>query len=475
MGRRVRAESPPADLGATATDASPPTVSLVTSPADDLDIGSTAFFLAEAPGHSHSVGTFLLLEGDADVFALAAALDAGIAATPRFRSRVVDRGGPVRHRWAWHADPAGEPTKVVDLGHFDPARGLLGIVDHLYDRGRRERRLRCEHPVRATVATAGRDHTVVLLERHHAAADATTTYLFLRDVLAYYHRTLTGEIPAWVDVPAIHAAVTGDVRTGAPVLETIHSLVRQRRHPRGEITDLAGTGCDDACQLVGRATVDDAATTTDLRQRARRLDASVTDLLVAATMRAVQEWNDRRGAPAGRQRHDLPVAQQSHGRHRRANQLSLISVSCEAADLDDRDALVRSVARQRRDLLERGVDITSAQMAETLSPLAWVQPSWRRRFDAEPWRPTSVVTNPGVFWPEVVDGHPTGATALTETGGLSVTDTLTVLNSGAAPALRVTTFRGRLRLDVANNQEEMTQAEVSAFAELVRDELLAFL
>lgn len=416
----------------------------------------------------------VLLEGRCDTDALVDATAAQFEATPLFRSRVVDDGGPILHRWAWCPDPRATPPRVLDLRAIPDCDDLSSVVDHVYDRGRLARDLRREHPARATIATLRGDLTALALERHHAAADATTTYRFLRDLLARYHRTTTGSDASWTGIPAIHSVAESSPPDAASGLDLVrHMLTLQKNYPLDDVAGIAGTPGAEGPQITVRAPVVDGATTMDLRRRARSCGSSMTDLAVAAAMRAIHAWNTGHDTSSLVQRVHLPVNQRGRSGDEDPNALSLIAVGCRRDDVEDREELLRSVTRQRLDALDDGIDLALARLGKRLMPLAGLDlPQRDRRGPLS--RATCTVTNPGILWPETAHGRLTGETALTGVGGLEVVDTMTVFD-GDTGSLRLTTFRGLLRLDVAANAAVMNSAEVAALGEMIHGELLGFL
>ncbi|MEQ8719056.1 MAG: hypothetical protein RIE08_15715 [Acidimicrobiales bacterium] len=448
-------------------------------PLTRLGLASTAFFRSERAGSSHSILTMVLLEGPCDIDALRDAIAAQLDATPLLRSRVVNDGGPIWKRWAWCADAQPVAPRVTDLRAIPGCDDLAGVVDHIYDRGRRARNLSLEQPARVTVALLDDDRTVLALERHHAAADATVTYGFVRDALARYHRSATGTDPSWADIPVIHSRAGPSPRAAASRADLVrYSRVLQQTYPGEDVAFFAGTPSPHGEQITVRAPRIDLDTTSALRRRARAADGStITDLAVVAAMRALHAWNSEKGASALVQRHSLPVAQRQASSTTEPNALSLITVGCRSDELAERAELLLSVSRQRADALGAGIDIALARVLGRLTPLSGLDLCARLAgltAESAGRAVSCITTNPGILWPETVDGRLTGDSALTEVGDLRVMDTLSIFN-GLGGSLRLTTFRSELRLDFAANTEIMSRQEATEISQLIHGELLGFL
>jgi hypothetical protein len=230
-----------------------------------------------------------------------------------------------------------------------------------------------------------------------------------------------------------------------------------------------------------RRTVADPKLLAALRGRARREGGTLTDLFVAGSMKALEEWNGARGTVPAAMMHALAVNQRRRAVSEgfQGNPMSMVTVPSREADRRTPDAALAHAVRTRAGKLAAGHDVALIRLAEAIrGPMSYVPPRVRgeltRRFVV---RPLSLfITNPGILWPVVADGRVTGGMAITNVGGAEVTGFhLSVGGTEANPlAMILTTFRGALHVDCTVGRHRLTESEARGYLDVVLRRVAGF-
>lgn len=451
---------------------------------DEADAGlddlSADLIRGESGATSLATLTNLTLAGDADIDALVECFVELQAERPETRSLLVEKARG--SGWSWKAEPEPKAPLVVDLSGTDATSGADSVViDAVYDRGRRPRDLTCERPFRASIVTLSGDRLVLAFETHHALGDAAYVLGMIADLLARYHRRVEGIPAPWSAVAPSHNVMSASAPRIASRLELVRYLRRiEAEFPGSRTAAVAGERSDQPAQVLGQATIDDREVTGLLRARARAAGATLTDLMTASAMVAVCEWNEERAADAEVQRFGLAVSRRTAEDSRHGNRLSGLLVGCTRDEIADPSRLVVSLARQRRSAHDAGIDLRLMTMARRLKAVSRHFPGGRFplvKADGVRSRLTMTLSNPGIMWPEVVDGRPTGSTAIDHAGGLRLVGHAALIGVGSAlrPALIVATLDGRLMISVVSDQLIHRESEAGELAEAIRANTLALL
>lgn len=201
-------------------------------------------------------------------------------------------------------------------------------------------------------------------------------------------------------------------------------------------------------------------------------------------MVAIAEWNEEQGEPARVQRHGIAV--NTRGRTPEAsldeggNQLSQIIVGATPTDIANPEQLLLHIADQRRSMLDEGIDVLN---------LRWVR-GWLKAMSVVPIRQrlplvnassaadqTLLVTNAGIYRPEMAGGKPTGAAIQWDLGDLREGALTGWSNTPPTNpnALMVARYHNGLITTLGGNQARTTQDELERVHELMIERLLSFI
>jgi hypothetical protein len=445
-----------------------------------LDASSEALLVWERDGLTQTnYGAFSLC-GPCDVDALKRAVCEAQAGYPRFRANLVPcRRGPWTV-WGWRVRPEPIALEVRDLTSLAEAPAdmeswiqaeMAPLVEHVQD-------LQACCPVRIFLFCFPGERHVMLLLFHHCAADGGAFYSFFADVFRIYHRLVTGREPAWAGVEAMHAQA-GAVQPIAPISggrmlrETLTECLKyppwRAAHPTSQPAAKPG-------RKIVRHVIDDCALQQAWRDRARRDGGSLSDLFIAASKCALEEFNAARGGDHEIMVHGLAVNQRlRRTREETAGQgvpLGAISVASNSADRRDPESLLRRVIAERKRKMAGGHDYWLSWFGRQLIgmsralPLGVRWPALRPFFDI---RISFMVTNLGVVWPRMENGRPTGETSIREAGRMQLVDLHnsvgTSQKNGGTLILR--TFLDRLYLVFPFDRHKIADADAEEFARLV--------
>lgn len=447
-----------------------------------LDVISTA--MARTRWMSNFLG--FVLEGPCDTAALCSAVQEVLVERPVMRSRLVETGGPLLSRMRWRPLEV-PPVEVVDLTWLDDVGPDHDhVVDAIYDRSG-ELDLRVDPPIEIRVVHLRGGRTMLAMMGHHAVADGQAIIGFTGEVLARYHRRITGSEPPWSEAVSIHSRSVhdrADVRTAEPAsrLGLARSLRRTfDTYPAGRMLRVTGTPSPEPARISTAFDTCDVETTARLRRRARSLDATMTDLLVAGALRAVVAWNDGGRDSGDVVRVALAVSLAAAIGGSGSNELSSVLVGASLDEIAEPDELVRSLAAQRTAAIGANLHLatyrlaTSMERVRSVTPLRHLTRALERSVRTSRLGASLLFSNVGILWPEVVDGRPTGRSVLREAGGMRLCDVVFVSNVGVGGGLLLTamTFDGTVRVTVAGNAARISSDELRRFASTAQSEVLA--
>jgi hypothetical protein len=450
-----------------------------------LDPQSESILNWERPGFSQTDFVGFTLRGRIDADAMRAAVVAVQETRPHFHARLAALRSGLRHAWVWRLCGAPVGLDVTDVPDAPPDVDAF-LHERLRDETNRVKDLACEPPVAFRLFRFPGDVAAIVLSFHHVAADGAGVWECFRDLLAAYHVRVTGETPPWAAVPAFHSLLgeTTSVET-PPLREFVRRMRAERKaFPNREIAQVMGTarrtGNGAPGRLMIRRTVDDPNLLAALRARARREGGTLTDLFVAGSMKALEEWNGARGKVPTAMVHALAVNQRRRtkaGGGFQGNPMSMVTVPSREGDRRTPDAALAHAVKTRAGKLAAGHDVALIRLAESMrAPMSYIPPRARGALTRSlVVRPLSLfITNPGILWPVVVGGRPTGETAITRIGGADVVGAevaafhLSVGGTEANPlAMILTTFRGTLHVDCTVGRHRLREDEARGYLDLV--------
>lgn len=438
---------------------------------NDVPLDPTSRYFLDQQHHSFEM---FILEGDCDVGALVDAATRSLEDEPTFNARLVTTTSLLTTTLSLRPEGTPYPVAVVDMTDLtDTGTDYDAVVEKIFDDRIRPRG---DHrPMKITVVELPGNRTMIAFEYQHVLADGTKFFAFVRTVLARYHRAVTGAEPDWAESETLHSQL--DVASRVPPASRRDFIAYAREYARTYPVDrtafLAGTPSTPVRQVSARTLLAEAETVRLLRDRARTEDASLGDLVNAATMIAAREWNAARGRPVDVLRGAVTVAVHRDRAEGTANALSGVPIGALEPDLDDHVALMRSLAAQRKSAIGRGIDqrfatlIERLQTARSIRGVGLLKHLVGSRFGG-PSTDTFHFSNPGVIWPEIVDGRLSGRSAITEVGAARIADVASRY-AMASPCIGVAmaTIADQAQLRVYATTESMTTTEARAFGELV--------
>lgn len=230
----------------------------------------------------HNVPTGLVLQGRLDESVLLAALDALVARHEPLRTRVFQRDG----RWLQEVLTHGSwQVRRIDLRFEDPAHRGERLQALVKEERTHSFHLAAEPPVRGVLVRTAEDEHVLVLVMHHLVTDNWSYGVLVQELTELYSAGVLGRAPT---LPALNLQFADYVTWQRGLLDAGRQ-VEAERHWRQQ---LDGVRCLELTaplhQRDGVASghlesfVLDEALTAGLRDLARRTDATLFMVLLAA-------------------------------------------------------------------------------------------------------------------------------------------------------------------------------------------------
>ena len=405
----------------------------------------------DRPAEPANVHLEARVPGRLDPAAISTGVSAVLASQPRIMSRRRQGSWQRRYYWEFPVPASADPvliTAYTGQEDLDKQRdAFLSTSPSLAD----------APPLRFMLASgAGGDH--LILNAHHAAFDGLSCLRLMHEVAAAY-RSEAGSGEARASLPPVLDAKR------APAMEPVRSRRASAGRPDATRARIGKTariapGSDTDRNRPGYGahlvTWDEVAVTDSLR----RAGFSVNDLLIAALMITISDWNQARGRGTGQIKITMPVGDKrqagSHGRW--ANLSRLTSVAAWVAAGSRPDDVIAGVASQTRAAKERAgpqLDLASRVLAATPLPVTVKHMLLRSALRvAGPFLcDTSLVSNLGVVEPLTF-----GATPATEVWFSTSAHMPRGLSLGAVTA------GGALRLTFRYRRALMSGTDAAEFA-----------
>lgn len=418
--------------------------------------------LADArPGHPMCFYLECVVEGDLDEARLRRAVERTAQRHPLTRSRVGWRSGrpcwlppDAAPEFVWRPAPGDAPWRPPDL-----------------ERG---------SGVRIVVRRFGDGAHGVALVVHHAVCDGIAACEFLGDVWTYYDggepRPFTAPAERRARGPAEPGADAAAVAPGerSTVVGETLAFARFLAAPLANVPAglLPADGGADGGPPFASLELD-AGFTARLRAAAQERRATVNDLVLAAVMRAVVEWNDRAGVRRRGIRVTMPVNLRAVRERRPAdNAIGYAFLDRTPAECRDREHLTRFLATASQWVVGSGA---ASRFIETITVVA----QWPRLLALVTRLPvclaTVTVSNVGDVGRRMRAGVP-------RVGGRDAPGGLTIRSFAGVPPLRPGTraavgvlgYAEGTTLCCACSAHPDARTGGRAFLELVRQELAGF-
>ncbi len=419
------------------------------------------------------------VKGPLDIGAMNSALNEVIESFPQFACRVEEKRVSGKWYMSWSRDPDFRPDlRVSHLEKSDPSTPFQrSLLRHLRQSIEKEWDLLRVAPTEFHAIRVGDDQHTLLALVHHAAADGFTLSLFFQDLLACYHRAITGGNPEWAEQAAYSARVKNhpiELKPGKwrDALFLVRDYVRVRTNkpsiPRGSGRD-PGPGNHYVKCVLSREETSGIVS----KQSAARMP--FMDVLVAALGTAVDEWNANLNIPRGVI--SICVTVQMRGRFGNVeapSNSSSVVMKFAPGERANPEEFGQRVSEKRIEQFDSLYDARVVKATETLGDSMRRLPlPFRQRIAHSlchmPLIPMLIAPF-GLMWPEIKDGRRTGDSFLTGAGGLDLTEFHAIpykLGYHCPLILGAYTFRGRLNLQLMSLVTHYTSSETERFMDLL--------
>lgn len=315
----------------------------------------------DRPAEPANVHVEVRVAGRLDEAVLRGSVRAVLAAEPRLRARRLAASTWHRsYRWEFPAAPDADPVRVVICS------SEADLVAHRDAFLSRSPSLDQSPPLLLLLARGPADDRLIL-NAHHAAFDGLSCFRLLGRVAAEYgagaakvspgdpvcgaaSRSPAGiAAPADFSVPGGQRSVSGGQR--AVGAQTGKRPTRKAAGRSGRIARIAaGQGLDRAGSEPGYGAYLLAWDGLPATGWLRAADRSVNDLLIAALMITIAEWNERYGGRGSQIRITMPIGERGQAGESGdwANRSRLTAVTARVPAVVSSDDLLSEVARQTR-------------------------------------------------------------------------------------------------------------------------------
>ncbi|MDP8254715.1 MAG: condensation domain-containing protein [Candidatus Alcyoniella australis] len=453
-----------------------------------LDVPSETIYAWEQEGFTKTNYACFHFQGPCDVEALDSALAQAQSAWPNFHANLIPTRFGLYRRLAWHVREQPAKLEVRDFTALEnPPEDMeawihpqmLPEVDHLLD-------LQQEYPVKFILFLLPRQQCCLAMVVHHVVTDGGGVFDFMRDLFGIYHQMIKGSAPDWAQVSGMHSQA-GAVTPVVPVSgwRFVRDLLAEwRKYPMWQAVRVASDPGGGHGRNMIRHIISDQDLQKALRERARREGGTLSDLVMAASKLAIQEFNGSRNAPSEIMYHGLAVNQRLRVAQSDAailgNPMSVITIPSNSADRRDPETLLRYLVACRKRKLDAGHDLKISGLSRKLTMICRILPIGIRyqflRLLVEQ-KLSYFLTNVGVVWPEMKDGRPTGQTAIKRVGDMELIDIHSSIGATkkTGNALILRTIYGKLYFIFALGKHLISEDDAQEFSSLVVKKTIGYL
>ncbi len=452
-----------------------------------LDLPSEGIFMWEQPGFPQTDYGVFQFRGPCDVAALQNAFTQAQKEKPTFHAYLTEKQSGLYHQKWWRVQPEPAPLELEDLRDMPefPEDMEAWVHERMTPVVMRGQDLTRQYAVSFRLILLPRQTQLLVFMFNHVVTDGGGLYDFLRDTFRIYHRETKGRDPDWAGAPGIHAQSKNQKIEAISLFRFFLRAYRTNKdYPHGQASMPASIPEFDSGRRIIRHIITDVKEQSALRARAREAGGSLSDLFMAASKLAIQEFNDSRNASTEILTHGLAV--NLRGRVPAAetrsmgNPMSGIVIPTSRSERRDPDSLLRLVAQRRKMMLAEGYDIAMSRLLQSISahtrilPSRYRHPLMRKFLD---WPISFFLTNLGVVWPRMENGRPTGETAITHVGDMELVDVHSSVgptkNNGLAMILR--TFMGKFYCVFVFGLNRINEKDGAIFSRLVMEKARAYL
>ena len=453
-----------------------------------LDLPSEGLLVWEHGCYSQTDYAAFLLKGPCDTDAFKQAFLEAQEGRPTFHANLIRVPKGLWGARAWRISEKPNELEVRDFTHLEDLPDPLDTWIHgqMSPHIQTLQDLTVEFPIRLILFQLPKDHAFLVMMLHHVATDGGGVYEFLRHLFHRYHLAVKGEPSEWADVAGMHAQAgkitpVAGASNGAFIKQAIADA---RRYPLGKMTTFVTTPEAPSGRFSVRRVIEDPAQQKAMRDRARRDGGTLTDLIVAGSKLAIEQWNTQHNELSETMAHGIAVNQRLRRDPKKTkgqgNPMSAVNVPSGPEERKDPEKLLRYVIEQRTYRMAQGHDLALARFSRGLLQISRILPSILRYralrviFDA---KISHFITNLGVIWPQIENGRVTGKTAVRRVGDLEIME----MYSSVGPtennpkAIIVRTFLGRLYLDMTYGKWGANEADAKDFSDLLYDKVMSYL
>ncbi len=444
-----------------------------------LDALSEMMALSSYGNTKNILVTAVEVKGPLDEEAMTLAVRQAAKGFPRLVSclkEVRERG---RYRLVW--DQRSDMELPVKISELQPANGssnsLERFLRHMAPHLDRDWDLFVEPAGEVHIARLAKDHHIIAPVIHHVASDAGVASEFGKEFLVNYNELLTGQRPESVCQP--HAMST----TRKRMVRIKKSKLKDHLvNARDAVTRLlerptlpSGNGLPNDQRQHHTKKVFSPEETERINKAASQNGASLVDMLVACTNRAVDEWNEDRNIPPGVLTTSMSVNMKSrYSDLNGGNNSALLFFKSRPRDREDTSAFARSIALARIKQFRNQMDFKFVQnISRVTSALRAFPFRIKRRMVnhlVNQHQLSMAITVLGVIWPTVRNGKPTAESCLTRTADLAISEVHGLgykLLSNTHLLLIVYVYRNRLNFVLSASASVFTRQETQAFMDLL--------
>ena len=377
--------------------------------------------------------------GKIDIPALAMAYEEAILKVPVFHSHMHHGRKGIFFVPYWQGNYEQKNRLVIeDCRHlagapFDPMEFSTRFHEM---RTRRRINLAREFPFQGYLVRFDDDGYIFSVLYHHSCLDPVKFFIVFNRMLSRYHELVKGEKPDWATYEGMKGlARSGKLINPIPLGKYAYRQIKDIyfKYPKSKVSHLASEKLLDFKKEMGRhslrAVIDDPKLIEGIGNRVKRHHATVNDLLLACCRKVATQWNKEHDQDHERFR--VMLISSLKGRKDEKVEVGGAAVAAlnyvsEGHSDKSMDELIEIFRDFRKDMLINGYDIQMNKLINKFISAYRIFPYSLRSKVAMSMvekTPTSFyVSNVGVMWPKIKDGHPTMESVVIGAGDFVIED-----------------------------------------------------
>lgn len=416
--------------------------------------------LDERPGYPMCFFIETHLSGDFSIQRLRAAVETAIERHPRLRSHTQHN----EQGWLW--TPSDKLPQVVQLQCIED-RESQAIAFRPFN-------IRQEPGIRFIVIPEGNQQWSIVLQVHHSVCDGLAALEFLGDIWSLYHGNEPTEFQTHSRRKYIQTDSDNDDN---PMAKDDHQHARQTiafaTFRPSSITSSSNTKKIPNSRKPFQSFTLPTTLVKSLRQRASQSGATTNDIIVAASILTIHEWNRRQGNAGKRIRITMPVSlRPPRDRQPASNQIGYAFLDRHPSQLHDPQAVITSIAEASRWIQHSG----AAGMFLVVLGI-FLKRTWLLRLITRlpTCFSTAVVSNIGNVQSRMRANVPK-ADGCTNPGGLIITNITAVppVRPGTALSVGITAYCGQLTITTMIDSSQLAPDDGIELTALLQSQIEGF-